>query len=120
MVPQPVTQLPTWQTLQALQAQIDQLRQRREALEDVGSGRRGTPIYLDDEPFGNIVPVSPLSVELENAPWLRRFNATTLPHYDGESDPKEFLMKFEAAVESNGGDSTTKAEAFVLALKGPV
>jgi hypothetical protein len=29
-------------------------------------------------------------------------------------------MKFEAAVESNGGDSTTKAKALVLALKGEV
>jgi hypothetical protein len=29
-------------------------------------------------------------------------------------------MKFKAAVESNGGDATTKAEALVLALKGEV
>jgi hypothetical protein len=29
-------------------------------------------------------------------------------------------MKFEAAMESNGGDSTTKAKALVLALKGEV
>jgi hypothetical protein len=64
--------------------------------------------------------VSPLSVELESAPWPRRFNANTLPQYDGDYDPKEFLMKFEAAVESNGGDATTKAKALVLALKGEV
>jgi hypothetical protein len=29
-------------------------------------------------------------------------------------------MKFEAAVESNGGYATTKAKALVLALKGEV
>jgi hypothetical protein len=29
-------------------------------------------------------------------------------------------MKFEAAVESNSGDATTKAKALVLALKGEV
>jgi hypothetical protein len=29
-------------------------------------------------------------------------------------------MKFEATVESNGGDATTKAKALVLALKGEV
>jgi hypothetical protein len=29
-------------------------------------------------------------------------------------------MKFEAAVESNGGDATTKAKALVLALKREV
>jgi hypothetical protein len=64
--------------------------------------------------------VSPLSVELESAPWPRRFNANTLPQYNGDYDPKEFLMKFEAAVESNGGDATTKAKALMLALKGEV
>jgi hypothetical protein len=74
----------------------------------------------DDAPFRNIVPVSPLSVELESTLWPRRFNANTLPQYDGDYDPKEFLMKFEAAVESNGGDATTKAKALVMALKGEV
>jgi hypothetical protein len=74
----------------------------------------------DDTPFLNIVTVSPLSVELESAPWPRRFNANTLPQYDGDYDPKEFLMKIEAVVESNGGDATTKAEALVLALNGEV
>jgi hypothetical protein len=29
-------------------------------------------------------------------------------------------MKFEAAVESNGGDTTMKAKALVMALKGEV
>jgi hypothetical protein len=72
----------------------------------------------EDAPLHNIVPVSPLSVELESASWPRRFNANTLPQYDGDYDPKEFLVKFEAAVESNGGDATTKAKALVLALKG--
>jgi hypothetical protein len=77
-------------------------------------------ILLDDTPLCNIVPVSPLSVELESAPWPRRFNANSLPQYDRDYDPKEFLMKFEAAVESNGGDATTKAKALVMALKGEV
>jgi hypothetical protein len=74
----------------------------------------------DDAPLRNVVPVSPLSVELESASWPHRFNANTLPQYDGDYDPKEFLMKFEVAVESNGGDATTKAKALVLALKGEV
>jgi hypothetical protein len=74
----------------------------------------------DDAPFRNIVLVSPLSVELESAPWPRCFNANTLPQYDGDYDPKEFLMKFEAAVESNRDDAKTKVKALVLALKGEV
>jgi hypothetical protein len=75
---------------------------------------------LDDAPFCNIVPVSPPSTELESAPWPCCFNANTLPQYDGDYDPKEFLMKYEAAVESNGGDDTIKAKALVMALKGEI
>jgi hypothetical protein len=48
------------------------------------------------------------------APSFQRQHPT---QYDGDYDPNEFLMKFEAAVESNGVDATTKAKALVLALK---
>jgi hypothetical protein len=75
---------------------------------------------LDGAPFYNIVSVSPLSVELESAPWPRRFNTNTLPQYDGDYDPKDFLMKFKYVVESNGGDATTRTKALVMALKGEV
>jgi hypothetical protein len=63
-------------------------------------------------------PRSPLAVELEEVPWPHRFNATTLPQYHGESDPREFLLKYEASMESNGGGSAIKAKAFVMAVKG--
>jgi hypothetical protein len=77
-------------------------------------------ILLDDALFCNVAPMSLLSIELEGAPWPHCFNANTLPQYDGDYNPKEFLMKFEAAVEYNGGDATTKAKALVMALKGEV
>jgi hypothetical protein len=48
------------------------------------------------------------------------FQCQYLAQYDGDYHPKEFLMKFEAVVESNGGDDTTKAKALVMALKGEV
>jgi hypothetical protein len=63
-------------------------------------------------------PSAPLSVELESALWPRCFNTNTLPQYNRDYDPKELLMKFEAAVESNGGDVTTKTKVLVTALKG--
>lgn len=66
-----------------------------------------------------IVPTTPLSLELEETPWPPRFNVMTLLQYDGESDPEELLMKYKAIIESNGGDATTKAKAFIMALKGP-
>jgi hypothetical protein len=109
-----------------MQAQLDQWRQQKAASEGQSIGRRqehgqGSEHFgPHDTPFCNIVLVSPLSVELESAPWPRRFNANTLPQYNGDYNPKEFLMKFEAAVESNGGDATTKAKALVLAVKGEV
>jgi hypothetical protein len=122
----PAAQQHAWHTLQAMQAQLDQWRQQKDASEGQSIGRRQERgqaqehFAPDDALLRNVVPVSPLSVELESAPWPRRFNANTLPQYNGDYDPKEFLMKFEAAVESNGGDAITKAKALVLALKGEV
>jgi hypothetical protein len=109
-----------------MQAQLDQWRQQKDASEGQSiehrqeHGQRLEHFALDDARFCNIVPVSPLSVELESALWPCRFNVNTLPQYDGDYDLKEFLMKFEAAVESNGGDATTRAKAPVMALKGEV
>jgi hypothetical protein len=109
-----------------MQAQPDQWRQQKDASEGQSIGHRQERgqaqehLAPDDVPLRNVIPVSPLPVELESAPWPCCFNANTLPQYDGDYDPKEFLMKFEAVVESNGGDATTKAKALVLALKGEV
>jgi hypothetical protein len=37
-------------------------------------------------------PASPLSLELENADWPSKFKLpTSLPEFDGESDPRQFL-----------------------------
>jgi hypothetical protein len=122
----PASQQHIWHTLQAMQAQLDQWRQQKDASEGQSIGhlqeRGQAPEHFapDDAPFHNIVPVSPLSVELESAPWPRRFNANIVPQYARDYDPKEFLMKFEAPVESNDGDATTKAKALVMALKGEV
>jgi hypothetical protein len=119
----PLSQQHVWHTLQAMQAQLDQWRQQKDASEGQIIGHqqeRGQPsehFVLDDAPFRNIILVSPLSVELESTSWPHRFNANTQPQYNGDYDPKEFLTKFEAAVESNGGDATTKAKALVLASK---
>jgi hypothetical protein len=94
------------------------LRGRASVIKERGQALEHFVSY--DAPFRNVVLVSLLSVELKSASWPRRFNANTLPHYDGDYDPKEFLMKFEAAVESNGGDATTKAKVLVMALKSEV
>jgi len=61
---------------------------------------------------------TPLSEELEEIQWPHRLNPAVLPQFDGESDPEEFLLKYEATIEAAGGGTTCKAKALVLALRG--
>ena len=61
---------------------------------------------------------TPLSAEFEELPWPPRFNPTILPYFDGDSDPKDFLLKYEVAIEASGGGPACKVKAFVLSLKG--
>ena len=60
---------------------------------------------------------TPLSEELEEIQCPHRLNPAVLPQFDGESDPKEFLLKYEATIEASGGGTACKAEALVLALQ---
>ena len=53
-------------------------------------------------------PTTPLSVEFEEIPWPPRFNPTILPQFDGDSDPRDFLLKYEAAIEASGGGASCK------------
>jgi hypothetical protein len=40
-----------------------------------------------------------------------------LPMYDGHSDPKQFLMNYEASISSYGGNIGVMAKSFVMAVK---
>jgi hypothetical protein len=42
-----------------------------------------------------------------------------IPTFDSESDPRQFLMSFEAAVIAGGGDETTLAKSLIMTVKGP-
>jgi hypothetical protein len=42
------------------------------------------------------VEVSPLTPELQATPWPPLYMPPTLPIYDGLTDPKKFLMSYEA------------------------
>jgi hypothetical protein len=37
--------------------------------------------------------------------------------YDGHSDPKKFLMSYEATISSYGGNTAVMAKSFVMAFK---
>jgi hypothetical protein len=43
--------------------------------------------------------------------------ATKLPMYDGHSDPKQFLMSYEATISSYGGNAAVMAKSFVMAVR---
>jgi hypothetical protein len=60
---------------------------------------------------------SPLAAELQATPWPLSYKPPQLPMYDGHSDPKQFLMSYEATISSYGGNTTVMAKSFVMAVR---
>jgi hypothetical protein len=60
---------------------------------------------------------SPLAAELQAIPWPQSYKPPQLPMYDGHSDPKQFLMSYEATIASYGGNATVMAKSFVMAVR---
>ena len=46
------------------------------------------------------------------------YKLITLPKFSSKTDPRQFLMRFEAAMASIGGNETVLAKSFVIAAKG--
>jgi hypothetical protein len=74
--------------------------------------------WYDDFHHGNFAfdDTSPLSAELHATPWPSSYKPPQLPMYDGHSDPKQFLMSYEATISSYGGN-TVMAKSFVMAVR---
>ncbi|MGZ7907538.1 hypothetical protein, partial [Haemophilus sp. SZY H53] len=62
-------------------------------------------------------PKSPLSQILQTQPWPPCYNPQNLSRYDGLTDPRQFIMSYEAAVAAAGGDESTMAKSFVIILR---
>jgi hypothetical protein len=60
---------------------------------------------------------SPLAVELQAIPWPQSYKPPQLPMYDGHSDPKQFLMSYEATISSYGDNAVVMANSFVMAVR---
>jgi hypothetical protein len=60
--------------------------------------------WYDDFHHGNFTfdDASPLAAELQATPWPQSYKPPQLPMYDGHSDPKQFLMSYEATIYSYG------------------
>jgi hypothetical protein len=75
--------------------------------------------WYEDFHHGNFAfdDASPLSTELQAVPWPQSYKPPQLPMYDGHSDPKQFLMSYEATISSYGGNTTVMAKSFVMAVR---
>jgi hypothetical protein len=59
----------------------------------------------------------PLADNLQLVPWLAQYRAAPPPKYYGESDPRNFLMSYEAAIALFSGDETILAKSFIISLE---
>jgi hypothetical protein len=60
---------------------------------------------------------SPLAAKLQATPWPLSYKPPQLPMYDGHSDPKQFLMSYEATISSYGGNTAVMAKSFIMAVR---
>jgi TolA-binding protein len=60
---------------------------------------------------------SPLSIGLQTAPWPPKFKPVSLPKYNGFGNSRQFLMRYESAVNSTGGDDVALAKSFIIACE---
>jgi hypothetical protein len=95
---------------QGRRPQQRELRQESPSYDDV---------WHDDFHHGNFAfdDASPLTIELQATPWTPSYKAPQLPMYDGHSDPKQFLMSYEATISLYGGNTAIMAKSFVMAVR---
>jgi hypothetical protein len=94
----------------------DRRPQHRELHQD---GSFNEDEWYDDFHHGNFTfdDASPLAAELQAIPWPQSYKTPQLPMYDGHSDPKQFLMSYEATISSYGGNAAVTAKSFVMAVR---
>jgi hypothetical protein len=75
--------------------------------------------WYDDFHHGNFTfdDASSLAAELQAIPWPQSCKPPQLPMYDGHSDPKQFLMSYEATISSYGGNVAVMAKSFIMAVR---
>jgi hypothetical protein len=75
--------------------------------------------WYDDFNHGSFTfdDASLLAAELQAIPWPESYKPPQLPMNDGQSDPKQFLMSYEATISSYGGNATVMAKSFVMAVR---
>jgi hypothetical protein len=51
--------------------------------------------------------------------WPANFRAGTYTKYNGSTDPAQYIMSYQVAVGSSGGDNAMMAKSFIIILEGP-
>jgi hypothetical protein len=118
--------------LAELQKKIDEaIVEMRQITQDNEQGRRPQQRELHQESpsyddvwydvfnHGNFAfdDASSLVAELQATPWPPSYKPPQLPMYDRHSDPKQFLMSYEATISSYGGNTAVMAKSFVMAVR---
>jgi hypothetical protein len=67
--------------------------------------------------IGTSDPKSPLAKHLQLTPWPLHYRAIPPPKYHGNIDPRKFLMCYEAAIASVGGDEDTLTKSLTISLE---
>jgi hypothetical protein len=58
-----------------------------------------------------------LAEHLQLTPWPLHYRAVPRPKYNDNADPHKFLMFYEAAIASAGGDEATHAKSLIISLE---
>jgi hypothetical protein len=90
--------------------------QHRELRQEISANNDG---WYDDLYHGNFAfdDASPMAAELQATPWPPSYKPPQLPMYDGHSDPKQFLMRYEATISSYGCNTAVMAKSFVMVVR---
>ena len=105
-------------TLRELNEQLQSASHKVILLEEPNSTTKASQEKNSQKSFISIDTISPLSINLQLAQWPLGYKFNMIPIFDGQSDPRQFLMSFEAAVISRGGDKTTLVKSLIMAIKG--
>jgi hypothetical protein len=115
--------------IETIQREIDEMKEQENSslLQDSPHQNSGPTRRTPKENFftGNgisqfIDSESPLSIGLQTTPWPPKFKPVSLPKYNGFGNSRQFLMRYESAVNSAGGDDVALAKSFIIACEGLV
>jgi hypothetical protein len=91
-------------------SQQRELRQESPSYDDV---------WYDDFNHDNFAfdDASPLAADLQATSWPPSYKPPQLPMYYRHSNPKQFLLSYEATISSYGGYIAIMAKSFVMAVR---